>query len=155
MIFEDSFVVRAPIGTVWAFLRDPERVARCIPGAEKVDVIDDRTYHVVAGARVSFLSVSFDLRVVLTEVDEPRRLVSRAEGMDPRLKERLRLTSALDLEAAGPADTTVRYHIDVQVYGKLASIGFTVIKGKARQMATEFAQSVRTTLEAPEQGGQP
>ena len=75
--------------------------------------------------------------------------------MDPRLKERLRLTSALDLEAAGPADTTVRYHIDVQVYGKLASIGFTVIKGKARQMATEFAQSVRTTLEAPEQGGQP
>ncbi len=152
MIFEDRFVVRAPVRAVWAFLRDPERVSRCIPGTEKVDVIDDRTYRVLAGARVSFLSVSFDLRVTLTEIEEPRRLVSQAEGMDDRLKERIRLTSELDLEELGPAETEVAYRIDVQVFGKLASLGFTVIKGKARQMATEFAGAIKTALDAREQG---
>jgi carbon monoxide dehydrogenase subunit G len=50
MIFEDSFTVKAPIDRVWAFLRDPQRVAQCIPGTEKIEIIDDTHYHVVAGA---------------------------------------------------------------------------------------------------------
>jgi carbon monoxide dehydrogenase subunit G len=148
MIFEDRFTVQAPVAAVWAFLRDPERVAACIPGTERIDVIDDRHYHVVAGARVSFLSVSFAMDVVVTEIDEPRRLVSVAEGMDSRIKERVKLTSALALEPRGPAATELGYRIDLVVYGKLASLGLPVIKGKARQMATDFATSIRTRLEA-------
>ena len=54
VIFEDRFTVQAPVEKVWAFLRDPQQVAQCIPGAERIEVIDDRHYHVVAGARVSF-----------------------------------------------------------------------------------------------------
>ena len=109
MIFEDRFTVRAPIERVWAFLRDAERVARCIPGVERIEVLDDRRYQVVAGASVSFLSLSFALDVTVTEVDEPRRLVSVAKGQDARLKERVNLTSELRLEAAGPAETVLAY----------------------------------------------
>ncbi len=113
MIFEETFVVRAPIRAVWDFLRDPGRVAGCVPGAEKVDVIDDRTYHVVAGARVAFLSVSFALKVVVTD----------------------------------PSETEVSYRIDLTVFGKLAALGLTAIKGKARQTAADFAANIRRTLE--------
>ena len=148
MIFEDRFTVQAPIGAVWAFLRDPHQVGACIPGTERIEVVDDTHYHVVAGARVSFLSVSFAMDVALTEIEEPRRLVSVAEGMDSRIKERVKLSSALTLEPRGPATTDVAYRIDLTVFGKLASLGFTVIKGKARQMATEFATCIQSRLEA-------
>ncbi len=148
MIFEDRFTVKAPVERVWAFLRDPQQVAQCIPGTERIDVVDDTHYHVVAGARVSFLSLSFAMNVTLTEIDEPRRLVSVAEGMDNRLKERVKLTSALTLEPVGPAETAVAYRIELGVFGKLASIGFAVIKGKAKQMAVDFANAIRTRLEA-------
>ena len=148
MIFEDRFTVGAPVERVWAFLRDPHQVGACIPGTERIDVVDDTHYQVVAGARVSFLSVSFAMNVTVTEVDEPRRLVSVAEGMDSRIKERVRLTSALTLEPNGPAATDVSYRIDLAVFGKLASLGFTVIKGKAKQMAVDFATAIRTRLEA-------
>jgi carbon monoxide dehydrogenase subunit G len=148
MIFEDRFTVRAPIERVWAFLRDAERVARCIPGVERIEVLDDRRYQVVAGASVSFLSLSFALDVTVTEIDEPRRLVSVAKGQDARLKERVNLTAELRLEAAGPAETVLVYRIDLGVAGKLASLGLGVIKGKARQMATAFAENVRARLEA-------
>ena len=40
------------------------------------------------------------------------------------------------------------YTIDLAVFGKLASLGFSVIKGKAGQMATDFATCIRTRLEA-------
>ena len=148
MLFEDTFTVRAPVGDVWAFLRDPERVAPCIPGTERIEVIDDRHYRVTAGARVSLLSVSFALDVTVTEIDEPRRLVSLAEGMDPRIKERVKLSSALALEPRGPDATEVSYTIDLTVFGKLASLGFAVIKGKAKHMAADFATCIRTLLEA-------
>jgi carbon monoxide dehydrogenase subunit G len=147
MIFEDRFTEKAPIDTVWAFLRDPHRVAPCIPGMERIDVVDDTHYRVVAGAKVSFLSLSFALNVTLTEVVPPTRLVSVAEGTDARLKERVKLTSVLTLEPVGPAETTVAVRTDLGVFGKLASMGFAVIKGKARAMATEFAETIRTRLE--------
>ena len=148
MIFEDRFTVRAPVERVWAFLRDPQQVARCIPGAERIEVIDDRHYQVVAGARVSFLSVSFAMNVTVTEIEEPIRLVSLAEGMDARIKERVKLRSTLTLEPRGAETTDVSYAIDLAVFGKLASLGFAVIKGKAGQMAADFAACIRTRLEA-------
>ena len=147
MIFEERFTVKAPVDRVWAFVRDPQQVGRCIPGTERVDVVDDTHYHVVAGAKVGFLSVSFAMNVALTEVDPPRRLVSVAEGMDARIKERVKITSALTLDPVGPTATAVSYHIDLGVFGKLAALGFPVIKAKARQMATEFASAIRTRLE--------
>ncbi len=155
MIFEDRFTVRAPIQEVWDFLRDAEQVARCIPGTERVEVVDDRRYHVVAGASVSFLSLSFALAVTVTELDEPRRLVSVAEGADARLRERVKLTSDLRLEALGPAETVLSYRIELVVIGKLASIGFGVIKGKAGQMAADFAAAIQRRLEGEGAGGAP
>jgi carbon monoxide dehydrogenase subunit G len=148
MTFEDRFTVAAPIEKVWAFLRDPEQVGACIPGTELIEVVDDTHYHVVAGARVSFLSLSFAMNVTVTEIEEPRRLVSMAEGIDSRIKERVKLGAALTLEPHGPITTEVGYRIDLTVFGKLASLGFTVIKGKARQMAADFATCIRTRLEA-------
>jgi len=148
MIFEDTFTVRAPLAEVWAFLSDPERVAPCIPGTERIEVVDDRHYRVTAGARVSFLSVSFALNVTVTEIEEPRRLVSTAEGMDGAIKERVKITSALTLSPRDPATTEVSYRIDLAVFGKLAALGLGVVKGKARQMADEFAARIRARLEA-------
>jgi carbon monoxide dehydrogenase subunit G len=148
VIFEDRFTARAPIERVWSFLRDAERVASCIPGVEQIDVIDDHRYHVIASASVSFLTLSFAMDVTVTDVDEPRRLVSVAQGVDARLRERVKLTSELRLEPAGPEETVVDYRIELDVTGKLASMGLGVIKGKARQMATNFASAVRARLEA-------
>jgi carbon monoxide dehydrogenase subunit G len=148
VIFEDRFTVRAPIERVWSFLRDAEQVASCVPGVERIDVHDDRRYHVVVGSSVSFLTLSFALDVTVTDVDEPRRLVSVAQGVDARLRERVKLTSELRLEPAGPEETVVGYRIEVGVAGKLASMGLGVIRGKARQTATAFASSLRGRLEA-------
>jgi carbon monoxide dehydrogenase subunit G len=147
MTFEDTFVVAAPVQTVWRFLRDPEQIGKCIPGTERVEMVDDRHYNVAASAKVSFLTVSFDMKVTVTEIDEPRRLVSVAEGVDSRLGERVKMTTALMLAPEGADTTRVGYRIDMSMFGKLASIGFAVIRGKAKQMAETFTKEIKARLE--------
>jgi len=88
------------------------------------------------------------MNVTVTEIEEPVRLVSVAEGMDARIRERVKLRSTLTLEPRGAEATDVSYSIDLNVFGKLASLGFAVIKGKAGQMAADFATCIRVRLEA-------
>jgi carbon monoxide dehydrogenase subunit G len=44
MLIEGKFTLKAPIKKVWDFLLEPETLASCIPGAEKVEAIDDKNY---------------------------------------------------------------------------------------------------------------
>lgn len=149
MTFEDTIVVKAPIRKVWALLRNPSEMAQCVPGTEKVDVIDEGHYHVIVGAKVSFLTVTFALKVTLTDIQEPHRLVVEAQGIDARIKERVKLKSEMNLREISPEETEISYKTDLTVFGNLPAIGFSVVQGKAKQMAAEFTQAVRTKLERP------
>jgi carbon monoxide dehydrogenase subunit G len=40
------------------------------------------------------------------------------------------------------------YRIDLTIFGKLAALGLGVIKGKAKQMAADFAGCLRARLES-------
>ena len=44
MEISKSFVVKAPAESVWRFLTDPVRVARCLPGAAITGQVDERTH---------------------------------------------------------------------------------------------------------------
>jgi carbon monoxide dehydrogenase subunit G len=44
MLIEGKFTLQAPIQEVWNFLLEPETLASCVPGAEKMEAIDDKTY---------------------------------------------------------------------------------------------------------------
>ena len=140
--------MKAPIDRAWRFVRDPAAMAQCVPGIEKIDVIDDRTFDVVASARVSFLTLTFTMRASITEVEEPRRLRSHIEGRDSRLGERIKMTAELTLDELAPTETQIVYRIDMAVFGRLASLGLNVMKGKAKQIAEEFARNMRIRVEA-------
>ena len=129
MTFEETFVVKAPIDRVWRCVQDPVTTAHCVPGIEKLDVVDERTYDVVANARVSFLTVTFKMRASIT-VQEPWHLVSNIEGRETRLGERLRMTTDMRLAEIGPMETQITYRIEMTIFGRLASLGGTVIKGR-------------------------
>jgi carbon monoxide dehydrogenase subunit G len=75
------------------------------------------------------------------------RLVSVGEGLDARIKERVKLRAALTLEPRDTTATEVSYTIDLTVFGKLAALGLGVMKVKAGQMAADFAACIRTRLE--------
>jgi carbon monoxide dehydrogenase subunit G len=97
--------------------------------------------------KVGFLSTSQDVLVRIVESEPPRRLVSEGRGEDKRLGSQVDVRATLDLAPAGDAATTVTYTSDIRILGRLGSVGDAVMKVKARQLATEFAQRVKSALE--------
>ena len=53
MLIEGKFVIKAPIQKVWDHILEPETLGSCMPGAEKVAKIDDKTYDAVVKQKVA------------------------------------------------------------------------------------------------------
>jgi uncharacterized protein len=146
-VFEEEFTVKAKPEIVWAFLLDPKLVSPCVPGCESVEVEDDVTYHVVMTVRVGFLSTTQRVRMTLTEVDPPRRLVAVGRGEDRRLGSNIDVQGTLELMPAPEGATLVRYQSRMQVVGRLSSLGDAVMKKTAKRMTEGFVSNVRSAIE--------
>ncbi|MGD0229910.1 MAG: SRPBCC domain-containing protein, partial [Syntrophorhabdales bacterium] len=82
MIIEGKFNVKAPIQKLWDTLFDVEALAACLPGAEKIAKIDDKTYDVTMKQRVGIVKVTMSGRQVLTQVEAPKHLEMEGEAED-------------------------------------------------------------------------
>ena len=150
MIFEDQFLIEAPRPAVWAYIWDPEKMSRCVPGVEQVVAESDDSYSVRVKTKVGFLSATFNLGVKIMEAEEPVRLMSVFEGKDSKIASRLKQINTMELVEVSPTQTEMRYHTEVTLMGKLATLGRSVIKGKARQMMKEFSQKLKAEIEKSE-----
>ena len=148
--FDQEFTIDAAPDAVWLLLLDPQRVARCIPGCESVEVENARTYRARITVRVGFLSTTQSLRVEIVEADRPRRLVSVGRGEDRKLASHVEVSSTLDLEPTAAGGTRLRYVSDVRVLGRLGSVGDAVMQVKVKQLTSEFAENLRAAM-----GGRP
>ena len=150
MILEDHFLIEAPRPAVWAYIWDPEKMSRCVPGVEQVVVESDATYSVRVKTKVGFLSATFNLGVKIMEAEEPVRLISVFEGKDSKIASRLKQVNTMELVDVSPTQTEMRYKSEVTLMGKLATLGRSVVKGKAKQMMKEFSQKLKMEIEKTE-----
>jgi len=75
MAFEivKTFVVRSSPEQVWSFLIDPERVARCLPGAAITGKLDDKTWQGTMTVKVGPVSSSYKGKVAFEKLDPSSR----------------------------------------------------------------------------------
>jgi hypothetical protein len=150
MIFEDHFLIEASRPAVWAYIWDPQKMSRCVPGVEQVVAESENSYSVRVKTRVGFLSATFNLGVKIMETEEPVRLMSVFEGKDSRIASRLKQVNTMELIEVSATRTEMCYKSEVTLMGKLATLGRSVIKGKAKQMMKEFSQKLKMEIEKTE-----
>ena len=147
MEFNQEITVAAPRQKVWDFIWQVEEFAACVPGVKDVEKIDDATYGVRVEQKVSFLKASFQLQVNIEEVRAPEYIRTMGEGKDSKLAASLKQKNEVTLEAVSENETRVRIDSSVDVFGKLGSLGFTVIKNQANKIFAEFAKNVKAKVE--------
>ena len=147
---DKTFVVRAPAQAVWDFLTDPQRVARCMPGAAITEQIDDRTYAGTLTGKVGPVVASYKGRMSFARLDAQERAAEIvASGQDVRGKggASMRLTSRLSQR--GPAETEVAASSEVNVTGLLVQMGRGMVQDVGDQIFAKFTDAMRAELEAP------
>jgi len=151
MAFEitKTFSIKAPPAAVWEFLTDPERVAKCLPGAAITGKLDEKTWSGTMTVKVGPVQSSYKGKVVFEKLDAAaRRAEIVAQGMDVRGKggADLRLTSTLKQE--GPGQTEVTTVSRVNITGILAQMGRGMIQDVSDQMFQVFSERMRAELES-------
>ncbi len=143
-----TFVVRSTPDQVWSFLTDPEKVARCLPGAAITGKLDDKTWQGTMTVKVGPVSSSYKGKVALEKLDAASRtaeIVATGQDVRGRGGADLRLTSTLSQKAAGETEVTTTSRVNIT--GILAQMGRGMVQDVGDQMFQVFSQRVRAELE--------
>jgi hypothetical protein len=146
MLIEGKFTLKAPIKTLWSFLLEPGTLASCIPGAEKVEAIDDKTYECVVKQSVGPISVRFKFKVMLTEVDPPRYVKAVGRGEDIGKMGTFTCDAVVRLNEISEEEVEVSYQTNVNIVGRLATFGERIMRAKARSVGEEFTKNLQEKL---------
>jgi uncharacterized protein len=147
MQIEGRFTVKAPIQKLWESLLEPGTLAACIPGAEKIERVDEKTYDCIVKQKVGPISVKFQFKNVVTKMEPPNHLEMEGEGYDLIAKAgRFVQRSVVDLKEMEQGEVEVSYRTDVNIVGKLAMFGDRVMRTKARQTEEEFTSKLKERL---------
>ena len=137
-----------PIQQVWDFLLEPETLASCVPGAEKKEAIDDKTYESVVKQRVRPISVRFEFTTTLTKIDPPRRLKAAGKGADIGEAGTFTQETMVDLTEISKDEVEMSYSSNVSVVGRLATFGERIMRVKAKAVGDEFTKNLQEKLKS-------
>lgn len=146
---EKSFEVDRPVEDVWEFLVDPERVVSCLPGAEIVEQVDERTYRGEVGLKLGPIGVTFQGTVHFDELDEEAHSVTMSgDAKDRRGSGSVKMEMKSDLSAREGGGTRVEVSQSVNLSGKLASFGRGgIVQNVADHQFQRFVDCVKEKLE--------
>lgn len=142
--------IAAPRAALWAALNDPDVLARCIDGVERLTRSegDVPTFNGEMNAKVGPVRARFAGTVRLEDIVAPERyrLVGEGKGGVAGFAKG---SADVTLAELGPALTRLDYVVKAQVGGKLAQLGARLIEGTARQYAEGFFGKLKAEVEAP------
>ncbi|HEY5896957.1 MAG TPA: SRPBCC domain-containing protein [Burkholderiales bacterium] len=142
---EASFTVSAPPEALWRFLRDFESLCTCIPGVEKINVLDDRTAEVTVKEKVGVVPMIVTLKAEIASEDPPRKLRAVAKA------QHLAMDIEVSLEAI-PGGTELHSVFDVNGTGQLKAIVDRLFEKRATERTAQFAECLAkrfTGIEVP------
>jgi carbon monoxide dehydrogenase subunit G len=132
---------------VWLMMVDIERIASCIPGCENVVEREKlKLYSAVMKQKIGPFKLEVPAEIIVEEHKEPDYVRARAYGKDKITG--TTLDAILNVRLF-PSDTGSRLEVNatLQVAGRLASLGYSIIKKKAEENFTQFECRFRKELE--------
>jgi carbon monoxide dehydrogenase subunit G len=151
MIIEGTQVFRAAPEVVWDFLMDAEILARVMPGTrELVQKAPGQYAGRMAVSLGPITAAEFALSITLSDVERPRRYVMNVDASGKLGFSRGVAEVRLEPEADG---TRMAYRADLQVGGKVASVGQRLLDMVSRTMLKNGMEALVAEVDRRVGGG--
>jgi carbon monoxide dehydrogenase subunit G len=129
----------------WEALNDPAVLKACIPGCEKIELIEENRYAVGVAVKVGPVSAKFAGKISLTDMLPPHSYAINFDGQGGAAgfgkgAAQVVLTSKDD-------GCDLDYSVSAQVGGKIAQVGQRLIDGVAKSMAEDFFKRFDAEME--------
>jgi carbon monoxide dehydrogenase subunit G len=133
--------------TAFAIVRDPVRLARCIPGCTDLREVAPDRYTAVLTSRVAFMTLRFKVTIDVARIEPPATLEAKITGDALGLSGHVVATARLDLAETADRRTTIRYATAVGLTGRLGGLGQPVLRATSAKMAREFGDNLKAEIE--------
>ncbi|SNT53173.1 Carbon monoxide dehydrogenase subunit G [Tardiphaga sp. OK246] len=148
MEFKMSMVVPATPAELWSTLLDVPRISACIPGCDHIEEIERlATYKATVKQKIGPFKIEVPADIVVESITEPSHVRTRATGRDKFTG--TRLVVVLDVTVT-PEEAGSIFSVDakIDVQGRLATMGFGIIKRRVDQNFEEFEKKLKEMLDA-------
>ncbi len=150
MILKGDVTIRAPRKQVWDFMTDPNQIGQCVPGVEKIEVIELlKKYRGVVSVGFGAVKARFSGEVEILELDEPNHAKLKAHGSATGSV--ADAVSELYLSDRPDGATQLHWTADVTVGGQLASLAARLMMPVSEKLAGVFYEKVRQKIESENQ----
>jgi len=132
---------------VWQFLWDVDRFIACVPGCREAATVEaGKRYTATMTEKVGPFRVEFPMRIDVLESRELSYIKAQATGNDSKIGSRMKVD--LEVRLTGNVDkTALALIVSVDILGKLATLGHSIIKRRADQVMDESALAGKRKLE--------
>ncbi|MBA7585056.1 MAG: hypothetical protein GH159_00150 [Dehalococcoidia bacterium] len=148
MLIEGKFAMKAPLQKVWDFLLEPGTLASCIPGAEKMEAVDDKTWEGIVKQKVGPISVKLNFTQTLSDVQPPKHLKAVGRGSAMGGAGTFTQETIVDLKEIAGGEVEVAYSSKVNIVGRLAVFGERIMRAKVKKVGAEFTSNLQKKLES-------
>ncbi|ABF44516.1 carbon monoxide dehydrogenase subunit G [Deinococcus geothermalis DSM 11300] len=138
--------VQAPPAAVWAFVQDPERVARCLPDVQQVVVHDPTHLEATVQVGVGMVRGKFKFKIEVQPDTAANRVNVKVQGGG--LGSVVDLTASANVVDNGDGTTTLDWTGDATMRGPVATVGGRVLDAQAQKLIRQTFQNLSAQVEA-------
>ena len=156
MKIDGEYIFDGPREAVWEIVRDPEVLATALPGTQSLEQVTENEYKGDMQVRIGPVGGLFSGRVVISDEVPPESLTMTVEGKGkPGF---VNGTGKVRLISQEADKTLMQYEGDMQIGGRLASVGQrmmdTVSKSLLKQGLDSLNQALLARLGSQDDGEQ-
>ena len=130
-----QYLLPAPPAKVWALLTDPNRLAKLLPGCERLDPDGPDRFKAAVKFGIAAISGKYAGTIEFAEKKPPTSMRMKLSGKGiPGFVDGV---GHIELAEKG-GQTELRYTGEAQVGGMIASVGQRMIEGAARKIVDQF-----------------
>jgi carbon monoxide dehydrogenase subunit G len=146
-----EYLFDGPCDQVWELIRDPEALAAALPGAQSLNQVSGGEYEGEMNVRIGPVSGLFAGRVAISDEAPPESCTLSVEGKgSPGFANG---TGQVHLIDQGDGTTLMKYEGELQVGGRLASVGQRLIESVSKSLTRQALESLNNALQARMAGG--
>jgi len=140
-----EYVFNGPREEVWELVRDPDVLATALPGTQSLNQVSENEYEGEMHVRVGPVAGVFSGRIVASDEVPPESYTLTVEGKGaPGFAKG---TGHVQLVDQGDGTTLIKYEGEVQIGGRIASVGQRLMDSASKSMIRQGLETLNKALE--------
>jgi carbon monoxide dehydrogenase subunit G len=144
MHIEGEYTFAGPREEVWDLVRDPQVLATALPGTQNLEQVSENEYEGAMHVRVGPVAGAFSGRIVVSDEVPPESCTLTVDGRGaPGFASG---TGHIQLIEQEDDTTLMKYEGEMQIGGKLASVGQRLLDTASKSMIRQGLESLNQAL---------